>query len=365
MRGSLFLIALISGLFSLDAAPQVFYLDSGERLVGELQPASTDQVIVLKSALLGKLSLPRARVVKIETQAVVAQASSLVALPAQSSVAENAAVPVVPEGEPVAVPPETEAESSVGGFVTLQEYLALQNAKKWFNSFTELETPNYWNGDLRIGLNVSDGDSKWTENYLRGKLEIEPIGGPNFYRITGEYLYRKTEQRNGEVVKSTDRYNGEFVYRRTFSEDWFMQNSVSVRVDQIKGIDRDLQASIGLGYKYKVGKKIELLFGAGGGLRSLQSEFQDNYLGDSAVVNVFQELNWNFTKRFKFIQNFDYNQNPEISEQYSYILSARLSFRFTDLLGYEFSFNKDYDNDVGNGDPKEDVRWQNALVVYF
>ena len=360
MRGSLFLIAFISGLFSLDAAQQVFYLDSGERLIGELQPASTDQVIVLKSALLGKLSLPRARVVKIETQAVMAEAAPRVAPPAQSTV-----VPVDSVVEPVAVPPVPETEPSAGVFVTLQEYLALQNAKKWFNNFSELETPNYWNGDLRIGLNVSDGDSKWTENYLRGKLEIEPIGGPNFYRISGEYLYRKTEQSNGEVVKSTDRYNGEFVHRRTFSEDWFMQNSVSVRVDQIKGIDRDLQASIGLGYKYKVGKKFELLYGAGCGIRSLQSEFQDNYFGDSAVVNVFQELKWNFTKRLKFSQNFDYNLNPEISEQYSYILSARLSFRFTDLLGYEFSFNKDYDNDVGNGDPKEDVRWHNALVVYF
>jgi len=37
----------------------------------------------------------------------------------------------------------------------------------------------------------------------------------------------------------------------------------------------------------------------------------------------------------------------------------------TDLLGLEFSYNQNYDNDIGNGKPKNDAVWRNALIVYF
>jgi hypothetical protein len=39
--------------------------------------------------------------------------------------------------------------------------------------------------------------------------------------------------------------------------------------------------------------------------------------------------------------------------------------RLTDLLGLEFSYNQSYDNDIGNGIPKDDAIWRNALVIYF
>ena len=37
----------------------------------------------------------------------------------------------------------------------------------------------------------------------------------------------------------------------------------------------------------------------------------------------------------------------------------------TDLLGVEFSYNKSFDNDVGNGNAQDDTQWRNALVIYF
>ena len=47
------------------------------------------------------------------------------------------------------------------------------------------------------------------------------------------------------------------------------------------------------------------------------------------------------------------------------MLKTALRVRVTDLLGFEFSFNKDYDNDTGTGNNKNDTRWLNALILFF
>jgi putative salt-induced outer membrane protein YdiY len=350
-----FVSVFILGVAALHGAPQIVYLDSGERLVGEIRAESTARTLVLDSALLGQLSLPRAKVVKIEPQEVAAPAL------------ERAVAGLAPSPETlVAVVEPHEAPAAADSVaVPLPVHPALREAKALLTNFSELESPSHWQGNLRIGLNLSDGDSKWAENYARGRLDITPEDSPNFFRFSGEYTYRKTQRANGQSFKSTDRYDGEFVYRRTVFEDWFVQNSMSVRVDQLKGIDRELKEFVGLGYKYKIGKDFEFVCGAGGGLRMLETE-QDNYLVREAfALNTFQELSWSLSPRLKLTQNFDYNINPQASEQYNYILGAALRFRITELFGFEFSYSKNFDNDVGNGDSKEDVRWQNALVVYF
>ena len=48
-----------------------------------------------------------------------------------------------------------------------------------------------------------------------------------------------------------------------------------------------------------------------------------------------------------------------------YQSSAMGVFRLTDLLGFEFSYNKNFDSDVGNGNPRDDTQWRNALVIFF
>ena len=371
--GSRFLIALLLlRLLSFADAKHVYYLDTGECLLAERLPASTGQMLVLKSELLGQLRVATDRVVKIEMAQAIGENATVIdvassATPLQPSQAANARPPVVTAVavKPVlTIKPVVSSTSEIDTAV-LRQYWALPAAKKWLGNLSKLKTPNSWRGKLRIGLNMSVGDRKWTENNLRGELEIKPAGGANFYRISGRYIYRKTEKANGDVVKSTDLYEGELLYRRKFLSDWFVQNTLNARVNQVKGIDRDLTGLFGLGYQYRSTPRFDWLLGSGAGLRSLQARSLDNYLGESPVVNVFQEFNWNISKRLRLSQNFRYNINPQLSEQYNYILSSRISFRFSDLLGFEFSYNKNYDNDVGNGEPKEDVRWQNALVVYF
>ena len=234
-----------------------------------------------------------------------------------------------------------------------------------YERFLGFNAPDSWRGNLRMGMNISSGDKRWTETALRGKLEIKEKGSRNFYRLAGAYTYRETEKNNGDTFKSTDRYDGTFTYRRSFQQNWFFQNVLGARVDQVKGIDRELQDTIGIGYKYQPTKKLELLIGGGGGVEDYQTTFDDTRAGVNQVLNIFQEFTWRPFSRTSFIQKFNYYWNPEASEQYNYVISAAVRVRLTDLLGLEFSYNQSYDNDIGNGIPKDDAIWRNALVIYF
>ena len=194
---------------------------------------------------------------------------------------------------------------------------------------------------------------------------IDPKQSPNFYRFSGSYTYRQTERTNGTEFKSTDKYDAEFIYRRSFVENWFTQNALGYRADRVKGIDREVKVSAGIGYEYRPSNRLKLIFGGGGGIEELEADFEDALVGQYPLANIFQEATWRPLKRTSVIQKFNYYWDPEDSDQFNYVLTATIRIRLTDLLGFEFSYNKSYDSDVGITNSKDDEQWRNALVLYF
>jgi len=335
------LCLLLATFAPLHAAPSLLTLDSGEQVIGEVLPASTAETVVLRSALLGELRLPRARVLSIQPKSPKPEPKALALAQPQPQ----------PQPEP---PAQSEADAQ-----------AAAEERRILDTLREFKAPDHWSGNLRFGVNLSQGDRRWTETYAKGNLEIKPKQSRHFYRFSGSYTYRETERANGAEFKSTDKYDAQFIYRRSFYENWFAQNSLGARVDQIKGIDREVQESVGVGYTYKPSDKFEILFGGGGGVEDLETDYEDTRSGLNPLGNVFQEATWHPLQRTSFVQKFNYYWNPENSEQFNYVISAAIRVRLTDLLGFEFSYNKSFDNDVGDGNAQDDTQWRNALVVYF
>jgi putative salt-induced outer membrane protein YdiY len=329
---------LVFALVSANAARSLVTLDTGEQLIGEILPQSSPVALMVRSPLLGEIKVPRARVVSIQAKA--------------------------PQPQPVKSSPVAQAmPKKVGESVINEE--AIIEERAIIDTVRDFKAPDDWSGNMRLGINLSQGDRKWVENHARGKLEIDPKQSPSFYRLTGSYTYRQTERSNGEEFKSTDKYDAEFTYRRTFFESWFTQNAFGYRADQIKGIDREAQASAGIGYQYKPSNRFKLISGGGGGFEEFKADFEDTRAGLSPIANIFQEATWQPFKRTSIIQKFNYYWNPENSGQFNYLLTAAIRMRLTDLLGFEFSYNKSFDNDVGNRNVRDDVQWRNALVFYF
>lgn len=352
-----FLLFLLTVL-SLQAASSVVKLDSGEQLVGEVLPRSTDAVLVVRSNLLGDLEVPRARILLIEPK----QTETVVAVAGEKPEAEG-----FDQADPKIEPKTETAERDQTEPVSQDASESLQEKRRELaKSLRELKAPEDWSGNLRMGINLSSGDKKWTETYARGKLEIKPERSPHFFRFAGSYTYRETERSSGETFKSTDRYDAEFTYRRKFGEGaWFFQNALGGRVDRIKGIEREVQDTVGIGYQYEPSDMFEVLLGGGGGVEDLKVSFEDTRSGFNTVMNIFQEATWRPIERTSLVQRFNYYWNPNDSEQFNYVLTAAVRVRLTDLLGFEFSFNKNFDNDVGDGNAKDDTQWRNALVFYF
>jgi putative salt-induced outer membrane protein YdiY len=229
----------------------------------------------------------------------------------------------------------------------------------------DYKAPEEWSSNLRLGVNLSTGDSKWTETFIRANLVVDPPQSRNFYRYGGSYTLRETEKNDGSTVVSTDRYDANFTYRRDVSEAWFLQNSIGGRADRVKGIDRELQELVGLGYRLTTSDKLEVLVGGGGGVEDFQTQTIDTRTGINPVANVFQELTWRPFEKASLVQEFNYFVNPDDAGQFNYLLRASFRYRITDLLGIEFSFDKNFDNDVGNGRAQDDTRVRNAVIVYF
>ena len=332
------LALLVFALASANAARSLITLDTGEQVIGEILPQSSPVAFMLRSALLGEIKVPRARVVSIQAKALKPQ-------PVKST--------------PVAQAMSKKVDKSVINEEAIVEKRAI------IDTVRDFKAPDDWSGNMRLGINLSQGDRKWVESYARGKLEIDPKQSPHFYRFTGSYTYRQTERSNGEEFKSTDKYDTEFTYRRRFFENCFTQNAFGYRVDQVKGIDREAQASAGIGYQYKPTDRFKFILGGGGGLEEFEADFEDTRKSRSLIANIFQEATWRPFKRTSVIQKFNYYWNPKNSEQFNYLLSVAIRMRLTDLLGFEFSYNKSFDNDIGNRKVRDDAQWRNALVFYF
>ena len=322
----------VFALASANATLSVVALDSGEQLIGEILTQSSATTVIVRSPLLGELKVPRARVISIGAQ------DSKPSLVKSSSAKKSI--------------PEKAEESSI-------------NEESIIETLLHLKAPNYWSGNMRMGINLSQGDRKWQETYLRGKLEIDPKQNPNFYRFTGAYTYRQSERANGNEYKSTDKYNAEFIYRRSFFENWFTQNALGYRADRVKGIDREVQVSAGIGYEYEPSNRFKFILGGGAGVEELEANFANTRAALSPFANIFQEATWRPLNRTSVVQKFSYYWNPEDSSQFNYVFTTAVRVRFTDLLGFEFSYNKSFDNDLGDSGVKDDAQWRNALVFYF
>lgn len=341
----LILVSLVF-LSSATAKPKVVTLVSGERIIGEVLKSSNKETLRLKSDILGPIEFARSQIAGISDYEKVYTEDPFVVPP--TAVAENKKAPVRadPKGKPqlvVEADYEPEIVDLLRGF----------------------RAPDHWSGSLRLGINFSQGDRQWTETYTRGNLVIEPEDSLNYYRFTGSYVYRETDRSGGDSYKSTDQADASFIYRHTFYENWFVQNSLSGRMDQIKGINREIQDTVGIGYKFEPNSQYEFLVGSGGGIEEFQTEKTDVDDGLRPVLNIFQEAAWKPFNRTSFVQKLNYYWNPRDREEYNYVFTAAVRVRLTDLLGFEFSYNESFDNVILDSKVRDDTQWRNALVVYF
>ena len=315
-------------------------LKSGDVLSGRNFVEHSSDLIIIEHGVLGVLEIPRDTVADVERLSEKVQAALIVR--------EEATV----------------VESVANGELVSTNERPMEEAFDIFKVISYWQTPEYLSGNLKLGMNHSMGDRQYVQTYLRGKLKIQKLNSPHAFELKGEYFYQETERSDGKIDISSDRLYTDFTYRWQYSEHWFFQNLTTLRKDVLKGIDNEIQNLSGVGYRSKIGEKLELLVGSGIGfqIKSLDSLLIEDQ--EDLVVNVFQELNWFPLERMKMSQKLNYFRNPNEVSIYNYDFTLSLNYRLTELFGLEMRYTKDFDNGIDDkyGD---DSRFQNALTLYF
>ena len=341
---TLFFLSVLSALCSNETVR--ITLDSGEIFIGEQFVSESSDITVIKHELLGVLKFPTEAILEVDPMFD------------QEEPAVTAEEPKILDeklNETQTVSQEAQKPAEVSETAEALDIIEVIN--RW-------QAPKSWSGNLKIGIIQSAGDRKYVQTYMRGLLRIQKEASPNSFQLKGEYIYQETERTDGDKYISSDRFYTDFTYRRLFSSHWFFQNLTTLRRDVIKGIEQELQNLSGVGYRKKLGEKVELLIGSGLGfqnksLNSVLVEDQNDW-----VVNVFQELNWTPKDRMRLSQKMNYFRNPNTINIYNYDFTLSFNYRLTDLLGLEMRYTKDYDNGIDDkyGD---NTRFQNALTIYF
>ena len=321
-------------------------LETGEVLIGAQLPSKSEHHYALESSALGSISIPKDAVVLLE------ELGSLEPLASDSALEEDPAL------ELAEIAPQLPSAQKTSKLVNAEKF------QQVVSGLTDIKTPLSWSGNLKLGVNLASGSSQYVQTFLRGKIKVQEADSPHAFGLSGEYNYRESERTSGEKYISSDRYSAEFTYRWLYSERWFLQNTYSLRTDNLKGIDNELKNLTGIGYRIPLTNTIEILLGSGVGMQNKFLNTNGTYSNNSFVLNFFQELEWNPSPKISLNQKVNYLQNPEDSYFYSYEILTAFNYRLSDFLGLEIRYSKNYDNNVQNGSG-DDTRLRNALTFYF
>lgn len=185
-----------------------------------------------------------------------------------------------------------------------------------------------WKGKIEFGLANQQG--RKNANNISVRSDAEHTDGPDNLRVSGRYLYGKTE----ETVTS-DRKNANFRWRHTLSDKMFSQTVTSYSADSIKGIDYDLEQNAGLGYKFISRPRHTGSIGAGVTLQYRSAtDLAHNlaYLGE-----LFQDYTYKINGHFTLFQESGALYAPEARGIVTY--SGKTLISEADTRGYKLHFN--------------------------
>ena len=316
-------------------------LNSGEIVIGESESLITEDYYLINSDILGEISILKD---KVQSYTVLKRIEN--EEPGKDELAE-----------------ESQNQSFDQSLEVKEvEISKTQLISEIYDKVKLIDAPKSWNGNLKVGMNLSFGDREYTHTYLRGNVNVQQEGSPHLFQLSGEYNFRETEQGDEIQNVSEDRQLVNFIYRWFFSERWFFQNATSYRADKLKGINNEFQNILRYGYRATFFDDLELLIGSGFG-------FQDRIIEGLSkespfILNLFQELHWKPTQRVEFKQTLNFFQNPEEMDIYNYKITLGVNYRFTDLLGFEMRYFMDFDSGITEN-IKKDTRFENALIFYF
>lgn len=330
------LLFLLSSTLCLATQLSEIHLKNGDQLTGEIVSQDTRQVVV-NSPLLGKLTLPRDQILKIEVSKA----------PAMTPAAPAPLVPALVAGGTTRISPARAAVERIMKGTT---------------------------GSMEVGFNQQSGRSDSLNATVRADAEYKQ--GIDTYNLSMRYYYGRYD---GSV--QADQHESSFQWRHELkSKRFFAQTNTSYSVDHVKLINLDLEQSAGIGLRALKSEKQTLNVGSG-----LTAQYRRAYgegTNTLALGNLFEDYGFKFNDRVNLKQSASVQYSPignqnltlvngqqvaanDQATNYSLRFNVALQSKLTHRITFNLHYDLAYDNAIYDPALKTDQRISSTIGYAF
>jgi len=315
-------------------------LTNGDRLNGQL--ISEGETIVLKHAVLGKLSMATGDVRMIERPE-----------PAPIASEPQAKKSAVAEAAPAQSPTPTDSESGSPARQPGRLDRAIQATR--INRFVDLIDLDAWTQQIEFGMSSQNGRRDKVD--FNGLYSMHQKIQSNDFRWLFRRYYGESNQE-----KTTDRTNSDFRWRHDISPGVFYQSVTEYSSDRIKEIDLNLEQTLGVGYRLLNQRALKVSTGMG-----MSSRYRDTATESgetSYLVDLFQDVDYRVSNRLRLTQEFKLEVPPDNDEEYEYEFRMGMTSKVNEALHLSLRYQLEYDRSLPE-DRREDQRVVSSLGIDF
>jgi len=213
-----------------------------------------------------------------------------------------------------------------------------------------------WSGNVRSGLNGSNGDSD-TLNFNAG-FNLQRRSLRDRTRLNAEYIFQQSDGETDENKWFSDLQYDYFISDDVYSFSLF-------RIEQDESSDLDLRTILSTGLGYQWIEKKDLKFSTEAGLSWLYEDFSTGMSDNKLTLRLAYNYENNLWDKVRFFNNFEIY--PKITDPSDFFLTTTAGLR-TNVSKTIFTEAKviyEYDSTPAEGNGKNNVNYLFSLGMNF
>lgn len=313
-----------------NAGDIIIHLRNGDRLTGKITGESPTEV-TLQTGTLGKITIPVGQILKREE--VVAPP---IAAGTTNAIGTNAVAAVTP--------PKTNAPP------------ATPAAPKPAAVATKPAEPKHWNTELQFGLNLRYSATDQQEALVIAKSTY----AKNHFREILDYNFTwgKTDD-----TQTANKMSGSSKTEYDLTPKWYLFGLVGASYDEIRHIDRQVEADPGVGYQWiktpDFVLKTEIGFG-----------YQDQFFNNAPDVESFSGrlaaiFTWRIYDKLTTDTRLEFFPNLLSIQDYRFRAESTLRYPLSKVLSLNLNVIDLYDTQTPPGVQPNDLQVRSAVGIKF
>jgi len=220
----------------------------------------------------------------------------------------------------------------------------------------KVEDPVIWSGNIRSGLNGSNGDSD-TLNFNAG-LNLQRRSIKNRTIFNGQYIFQQSDGETDENKWFTDLKHDYFINDKLYSFSLF-------RIEQDHSSDLDLRTILSTGLGYQWIERDDLKFATEAGISWLYEDYSTGMSDNKISARLAYLYENNLWDRATFFNNLEFF--PQITDPSDFFLTTTAGLRtnVTKTIFMEARVLFEHDSSPAEGTGKNNVNYLFSLGMNF